>query len=538
MKYLSAGALGLSLLFIVSKAAAVKPLPTESHSFANQRDNALNEIFERREKDWRNGAVVYQVLVDRFAPSLDLEAKKHLYASPKQLRPWNEPPKRGHYLEDAKLWSHEIDFWGGDLKSLNQRLDYIQQLDIDVLYLNPIHLGFTNHKYDALDYHAVSPEYGSREDLRTLTKGVHAMGMKIVLDGVFNHMGQHSEIFQDALKGSTSAYRDWFYFNEEYPAGYRTWAGSINLPELNLENPAVQDHIYAQHDSVVQSYLNEGIDGWRLDVAYDLGFVFLGALTEAAHQAKAGSLIVGEIWNYPEEWFPSVDGIMNFTAREIIWQTALGELAPARASKMLARMIEDAGIDNMLKSWNVIDNHDTDRLKDMLPEQWQQRLAQVLQFTLPGSPNLYYGTELGMTGGEDPEMRGPMRWDWVNDDNHTLSWTKKLTSLHRQHRALKIGNFRPVESEKLLAFERFTNRADETIIVVVNPSTQDISESIMIANSKLMNGSGLIDLLDKNKEIARVKSGLVSLSVPAGASMILTPQTEAFEGYSPYKRVQ
>jgi len=147
---------------------------------------------------------------------------------------------------------------------------------------------------------------------------------------------------------------------------------------------------------------------------------------------------------------------MNFAAREIIWQLSLGNLDPKVAGEMLNRMITDAGIEPMLKSWMVLDNHDTPRLKNMLPEPWQQKMAQLLQFTLPGSPNLYYGTELGMTGEIDPEMRAPMRWDLVNDGNETLAWTRKLIDLRKQHRALRVGDFSLVTSGKLLAFERFT----------------------------------------------------------------------------------
>jgi cyclomaltodextrinase / maltogenic alpha-amylase / neopullulanase len=136
---------------------------------------------------------VYQVLVDRFAPSANLDAKRSLYPAPKVLRTWSEVPKKGTYREDVRVWSHEIDFWGGDLQSTRSKLDYVQGLGADVLYLNPINLAYTNHKYDALDYQKVSPEFGSRDDMKALAVDVHKRGMKLVLDGVFNHMGRNSE---------------------------------------------------------------------------------------------------------------------------------------------------------------------------------------------------------------------------------------------------------------------------------------------------------------------------------------------------------
>ena len=136
-------------------------------------------LYQKRERDWRNGAIVYQVIVDRFVPSANLQAKRALYPAPKVLRDWSEPAKAGVYLEDAKLNSAELDFWGGDLQSLSTRLDHIQQLGADVLYLNPIHLAYTNHKYDAFDFKAISPEYGTHPEFKQLAANVHQRGMKL-----------------------------------------------------------------------------------------------------------------------------------------------------------------------------------------------------------------------------------------------------------------------------------------------------------------------------------------------------------------------
>src|SRR5262249_44303352 len=153
-------------------------------SLATTFSQGINaETFANRERDWRNGAIVYQVLVDRFAPSARLNTKRGLYPAPKVLRDWSEAPQPGSYLSDAKLSSQELDFWGGDLASLSNQLDYLQQLGADVLYLNPIHLAYTNHKYDALDFQEISPEFGDRTDFIRLAADVHSRGMKLVLDG-------------------------------------------------------------------------------------------------------------------------------------------------------------------------------------------------------------------------------------------------------------------------------------------------------------------------------------------------------------------
>jgi cyclomaltodextrinase len=533
-------AIALALPAWAAKAPS-KPgaTPMKTAPNANRFDRELAGVFEARERDWRNGPVVYQVLVDRFAPSATLDAKRHLYPAPKKLRGWDELPRAGQYLEQQKLWSHEIDFWGGDLASLATRVDHVQQLGAQVLYLNPIHLAYTNHKYDALDYQVVSPEFGTREDVKALARNLHGRGMKLVLDGVFNHMGRNALVFKQAEGSIDNPYRDWFYFGPQYQGGVRTWALAQNLPELNLENRAVRDHVYAKKDSVVRSYLRDGVDGWRLDVAFDIGFNFLDELTRAAHQEKPGSLVIGEIANYPKEWFPAVDGLLGFTLRQIILRTVNGQIDPPTAARMVDRMVAEAGIEPMLKSWLYLGNHDTPRLATALPDERQRRLAQVLQFTLPGAPNLYYGDEVGMLGGDDPEMRAPMRWDLVAADNAALAWTRQLVKLHNDHRALKVGNFRLLEGRRLFAFQRYTDRARDAVFVLANPGAEDVTETLLIPDSKTMDGTLLKDLLGNHQGAPlRVQSALLTVTVPAGATLVLQPDVAPPGGYSNYKRVQ
>jgi cyclomaltodextrinase / maltogenic alpha-amylase / neopullulanase len=521
-------------------AAVLAQTPPKPMSFANSFDQAAAGRYERREADWRNGAVVYQVLVDRFAPSGNLESKRALYPAPKTLRPWREVPSKGRFLDDVGVWSHEIDFWGGDLASTRDRLDHVQQLGATVLYLNPIQLGYTNHKYDSLDYKAVSPEYGSREDVKALAAELKRRGMKLVLDGVFNHMGHKSVAFQQAQAdhkaGRRGPFSDWFYFGPQYADGVRRWVNVPSLPELNLENPVVRAHVWGAKDSVVRGYLRDGVDGWRLDVAFDIGMRWLGELTAAAHAEKPGSLVVGEIANYPREWFPAVDGVMHFTLRHLLLRTADRRLAAPVAQRMIERLIRDADFEHLLKSWVYLDNHDTPRLATTLPDTKARRLAQVLQFTLPGSPNLYYGSEVGMEGGDDPEMRAPMRWDRVEQGHPDVAWTKKLVAMQRQNRALRIGDWRTLESNQLIAFQRHTDRATDAIYVFVNPSLQAVSETILVTDSKAMDGTRLVDLLGQGE--ARIETSLIHLTVPAQGFFVFKVEPGTPQGYNNYKRVQ
>lgn len=533
---LVAAALGAAALATPAQPAATAP----AMNHANRFDRALAGTFEAREQDWRTGAVVYQVFVDRFAPPANLDARRPLYPPPKTLRAWTEPPRRGTYLEAAGVWSHEIDFWGGDLAGLRSRLDHVQQLGADVLYLNPIVRAYTNHKYDALDYREISPEYGTREDVKALAADLHRRGMKLVLDGVFNHMGRNAPRFRDAAADPASPFRDWFFFGPQYPGGARVWSQARNLPELNLENPAVRDELWNGRDSVVRGWLRDGVDGWRLDVAFDIGFVWLEELTRAAHAEKPGSLVVGEIANWPREWFPSVDAVLHFTLRHLLLRVADGRLDAPTAGRMITRLVEETGIENMLRSWIYLDNHDTPRLATTLPDERRRRVAQALQFTLPGSPNLYYGSEVGMEGGDDPEMRAPMDWTRVAAGHPQLAWTKQLIALRRQHRAMRVGDYHPLTTRELLAFERRTDRAADTVLVLANPGAREVKETVLVSSSKIMDGTRLVDLLGQwpaDRPLV-VSSALLDVTVPPHTVLVLKPDLAPKDGYSNYKRVQ
>jgi glycosidase len=358
--------------------------------------------------------------------------------------------------------------------------------------------------------------------------------MKIMLDGVFNHVGINSKLYQKAL--IDDQYKKFFDFNEKYPEKVRLWADVLSLPELNLENEDVKNYIYKSEDSVIKSYLKQGIDGWRLDVAFDIGYEILNDLTKHAHLVNHQSMIVGEIWNYPKKWFKSIDGIMNFTLREIILRGIKGELTSNQMTNYITKMIEDSGIEGMLKSWNLLDNHDVPRLKDLLVERNLQKLAQVMQFTLPGSPNLYYGTELGMDGSGDPMNRAPMRWDLYHNDNEYLVWTKQLINMHKNNRALKIGDYVPILSEKLFAYQRVTDQVKDTVITIFNLNDEEVTESLFVMDSNIMNFTDF-HLLLGDKVAAHYVAGLLKVTLKKKSFVVLKPYVEVKKSYTSYKRV-
>lgn len=494
----------------------------------------LEKTFAQRQQDWRNQQLVYQIFVDRFARSQDTP-KSELLLPPRQWREWHEKPAVGRPLDEFGCWSHELEFWGGDLKGVASRLSYLKELGVNTIYLNPIFSAFTNHKYDTLDYFQIDPLFGTWEDLKELAEAAHRQQMKIVLDGVFNHMGRRAPWFQEALENPVSPYRAFFNFGPQFPLGYRAWANVKNLPELNFENPAVQEKIFSGKDSAVHRYL-QIVDGWRLDVAFELGPEFLQKITQAAHESKPGSLVVGEIWSYPDGWLKAMDGVMNYYQRQVILDVVGGQLCPVQATRFIDKMVQDAGIESILKCWTILSSHDTARLKELVPDPKLRKLALVLQFTLPGAPVVYYGEELGMTGKDDPLNRGPMEWQLLQPHNEEYGFYQKLIAFRNAHPAVQYGDFVALDTKTLMAFMRKTHLVRDTVVVVVNPTNQPVAESVSVPEYRLMNWAKVEDW-SKEKQFV-VFCGIIKVEVPAKSCYILTPLIEETGGYSPYKRIK
>jgi glycosidase len=495
------------------------------------------EMYSRREKDWRMGGIVYQIFVDRFAPSAQLEKKSHLYASPRTLHSWDTLPTRGVKDPNTCYWTHELAFWGGDLMSILSKINYLKQLGVDTIYLIPIFEAMSNHKYDTYDYESISPEYGTMEDFKNFIKVIKENNFKLMLDGVFNHMAIGSSRFKEASKDLKSKYRSWFVFGPQFPTGIRLWHNAPSLPELNLKDPQVRDYLFNGPTSIVKRYLQLGIDGWRLDTAIELGYDYLYELTTAAHLANPNSIVIGELNNYPQGWAPAMDGTMLLPLRDLIIQSVKGGISAKVFSNVVKKMIAETGIDTILKSWILLENHDTSRIVDDLPSFAEYQLAKTLQFTLPGTINLYMGEEIGTPGGDDPLNRAPMNWQVVEKGNAYSKLHQQLIQLRQQHRALRIGDIKFLESDQLIAYIRITDRYDEVVVVIVNPKDKPIQEMIMISDPLLKSHNKFINLL--TGEIVMTSYGiLLPITIPAKSSYILKPDLSPVHGYSPYKNIQ
>jgi glycosidase len=494
-------------------------------------------VFLRREKDWRNGGIVYQIFVDRFAPSVHIAKKKHLYEHPRTLQDWSTLPQRGVKDPVSKYWTHELAFWGGDLPSVMTKVTYLQSLGINTVYLNPIFAAFSNHKYDTYHYDKIAQEYGTMDDLNLLIQTLKKENIHLILDGVFNHMAIASPKFIQAKESPNQEDKEWFVFGNQFPSGVRLWHNTPSLPELNLKNNKVRDYLFNGDHSIVKRYIALGIDGWRLDTAIELGYDYLFELTSAAHQANPSSLVIGELNNYPQGWAPAMDATMLLPLRDLIIQTVKGNISARVFSQDVEKMIAETGIETILKSWILLENHDTARIVNDLPSFADYRLAKTLQFSLPGTINLYMGEEIGTPGGDDPLNRAPMNWQVVEKGNHFSKLHHQLIKLRKQHRALRIGDIKFLTSDQLITYIRTTDRYDETVVVVLNPSDKPIKDMIMITDPLLKSHNKFIDLL--TGEVITTSYGiLLPITIPAKSSYILKPDLSPIHGYSPYKNIQ
>ena len=366
---------------------------------------------------WAANKVIYQIFPSRFAAH---EAVDDAI--------WYQAPMDAK----AKL--------GGSLKGILPRLPYIRDLGVDVIYLTPIFHSRSTHKYDTIDYYTIDPSFGTSEDLKELVRQAHAMGLRVILDGVFNHTSPEFFAFADLLQNQEhSAYLNWYYL-EAFPLrlgpgkpGYKCFGYFGGMPKVNLRCPDAAEYF----TKVALYWLREaGIDGWRLDVADEISHDFWRMFRKAVKAEFPEALIVGEIWHHAVDFLQGDqwDSVMNYPFyRSLLDFVATGTGTPSDFCGTLGfqRGTLHTAVHPLL--WNLAGSHDTARLLHLCGGNKQrQKLAAALQLLLPGMPMIYYGDEVAMTGGPDPDCRRGMLWDASRQDRDMLAWYQKLLRLRRE----------------------------------------------------------------------------------------------------------
>ena len=437
---------------------------------------------------WVADAVFYQVFPDRFAMSDGLE-------KPNGLEKWSAPPTIHGYK-------------GGDLAGIADRLDWLTELGITAIYLNPIFQSGSNHRYHTHDYYRVDPLLGGNAAFDELLGACHARGVRVILDGVFNHASRGFFQFHDVLEnGRDSPYADWFHihgwplhpYSQSHPANYEAWWGLKALPKFNTDNPQVREYLM----EVGEYWMRKGIDGWRLDVPEEIGTPgFWEEFRQRVRTINPEAYIVGEVWGDASSYIATgerFDATMNYqwTAATISYivggrldhstrlDNPLYAVAPPldaagyrdRIAWLLDRYPEEATLANL----NLLDSHDTARIRSIASGDVDSViLSLVLLLTFPGAPCIYYGTEVGLRGGKDPDSRRTFPWKQKAAWNtEILTATRELVALRHQHAALRSPHYRslwpmgPGDGTMAYAFERWSE--DDRIVVIINAG--DATES-------------------------------------------------------------
>ncbi len=426
--------------------------------------------------DWVKDAVFYQIFPDRFAFS-------ERVPKPDNLEPWSAPPTvRG--------------FKGGDLLGVKEHLDYLEALGINALYFNPIFTSAANHRYHTHDYYSVDPILGGNAAFREMLKAAHARGIRVVLDGVFNHASRGFLQFNHIMEnGAQSPYVNWFYvknyplyaFDGQHPANYACWWNNRELPKLNTDNPDVREFIY----NVAEYWLQQGIDGWRLDVPLEI--TTPGFWEEFRRRVKGvnpEAYILAEIWSEARSWLQGehFDAVMNYPFNRACLGFfggsaldtrlrpggfALRRLDARAFGQQIVRELELYDGEVVQAQYNLLSSHDEPRFLTVVDGQEDRlRLATLFQMTYPGAPSIYYGDEIGLKGGPDPDSRRAFPWDEARWDLDLLHDFRRYVALRHAHPVLRHGAYLPLLAEDhLYAFARQDEQ--ETMVVIFNAGEQE-----------------------------------------------------------------
>ncbi|MBB6450030.1 glycosidase [Geomicrobium halophilum] len=468
----------------------------------------LNAADVNQPPQWVKDAVFYQIFPERFAngdPSLNPENVEH----------WDAKPKQDN-------------FFGGDIQGVMNHIDYLHSLGITAIYFTPLFQATTNHKYDTIDYMQVDPQFGNNDTLKKLVRRCHERGIRVILDAVFNHSGYYFQPFQDVLTHQeNSAYTDWFYLSE-FPVkkdpspNYGTFAFEYKMPKLNTEQPELKAYLL----DVARYWIEEvGIDGWRLDVANEVDHQFWREFRATVKSIKPDAYILGEIWHNAHPWlqgdqfdavmnYPVTDSILNFFCyRKTNASTFMQEINHIQA--IYSEPVNEA-------AFNLLDSHDTARLLTTCQEDKRKmKAAATFQLTYQGTPCIFYGDEVGLTGGDDPDCRKTMIWDEEKQDQDLLSFYKKMIHLRNEHAALRDGSFRFLmtqSNDPVIAYERKND--SETFVVFINAG--DVSSYVLTSLEP-----GKYDEVFSN-ESYDASGGSLHINVPAFSSLILQRIQESF----------
>ncbi len=464
--------------------------------------------------EWYTQGIMYQIFPDRFFKS----GEKDFYKDREgfvEYKSWKDRPR---YIKDEQGKIVYWDVFGGNLWGIIEKIPYLKSLGVSILYLNPIFLANSNHRYDTANFELVDPGLGGDEAFDGLIKACQQEGIHVILDGVFSHVGDDSIYFnkkdkfhtQGAYQSKQSPYYEWFRF-EDYPDQYDCWWGNPALPNVNEMHPSYLKYIVTDENSIVKKWIKRGAKGWRLDVADELPDRFIAELKTAIKSVDNETVLLGEVWedasnkeSYGELrqyfWGNELDSVMNYPFRNAFTEFLLGQSTGQQVKRQMMSLYENYPKPYFFANMNLAGTHDTIRLLTCLGEAEMQasespdtafnyqlteekrrkgiqrvKLMAMIQGTFPGVPCIYYGDEVGMEGFADPYCRGAFPWDKENVE--LKSWYEQIMNYRKHSEALKQGDFTFGKcGDGYLSY--FRSYGEDQLFIIINASEEAVTLDI------------------------------------------------------------
>lgn len=425
----------------------------------------LNHEDVMQTPSWAKHMVWYQIFPDRFHT--------------------NQPQVN---WEEEKVLNHTR--FGGDLKGITDKLPYLHDLGIQGIYFTPIFKASSMHKYDTIDYFTIDPDFGTNEDFKQLVEKAHELNIKVMLDGVFNHTGFFDPMFQDVVKnGENSLYKECFFIDtfpvvdfeldekgypkkyQNLPKRYKTFGFTPMMPKWNTSSKIVANHLL----DVVSYWIKEyHIDGWRLDVSNEVSHDFLRSIRKRARSLNPDVFILGENWDASLPWLlgDQLDAVMNYDLSIPLWQYLEHKTSTVTFINQLQLYLSRTPKHVIQSMFNLVGTHDTIRIKRRLKDDIKRvKLAYAMMFIHAGSPNIYYGDEIGLTGEHDPDNRRPMIWDTHKQDLDMFSFMKKLIHLKKNDAIFNTSDFTFDTIDSLLLMHK--SHENQRLLCIFNNTATD-----------------------------------------------------------------
>lgn len=443
---------------------------------------------------WVKDSIFYQIFPDRFFNGDQSN-------DPANLAAWDAKPT-------------VTGFQGGDIRGVIERMYYLLDFGVNAIYFNPIFLSPSTHRYNATDYFQIDPKLGTKQDFDALLDVAHRNQIKVVLDGVFNHCGRGFFAFNDLLENqANSPYVDWFFVRQfpldAYSSGdatnYVGWWKYKSLPKFNTANKHVRKYIF----DVAKYWLEQGIDGWRLDVPNEIDDdEFWNEFRNVVKSRNPDAYLLGEIWDGDPRWVGDrhFDGLMHYPIRTLILDLLSGKIDANSFMKASVDWLKHFPEENSYAMYNSLGTHDTERVFTLLNRSVEKaKLAFFFLLCYPGAPAIYYGDEIGMEGGKDPDCRRTFNWNESTWNIELRQWIKALIRIRKDQSSLRRGSYEPIYAGEgnIFAFQRVDgvnsiiavgNAADQKTIVTLDLSQTSVKDKKYLRN---LLGTELLEIADR-----------------------------------------